>query len=128
VQAEGDGFTASVKVTNTGSVAGKEVVQLYVSAPAGGLDKPVRELKAYAKTRELAPGESQVVTLKVDGYTLASFNEAASAWEAAAGDYTVAFSANSRDPRCTATFRLGAAKAWPVHDVLAPAGPVQKLL
>ena len=128
VKAAGDGFEASVKVTNTGSVAGKEVVQLYVSAPAGGLDKPVRELKAYAKTRELQPGESQVVTLKVDGYGLASFNEATSAWEAAAGEYTVAFGASSRDLRCTAPFSLGAAKSWPAHDVLAPQQPVQKLL
>ena len=128
VKAAGDGFEASVKVTNTGKVAGKEVVQLYVSAPAGGLDKPVRELKAYAKTRELAPGESQVVSLKVDAYGLASFNEAASAWEAAAGDYTVAFGANSRDLRCTVPFALSEAKSWPAHDVLAPKEPIQKLL
>ena len=128
VKAAGDGFEASVKVTNTGSVAGKEVVQLYVSAPAGDLDKPVRELKAYAKTRELKPGESEVVTLKVDGYGLASFNEATSAWEAAAGDYTVAFAASSRDLRCTVPFALAAAKSWPAHNVLAPQQPIQKLL
>ena len=128
VKAAGDGFEASVKVTNTGGVAGKEVVQLYVSAPAGGLDKPVRELKAYAKTRELQPGESQVVTMKVDAYGLASFNEATSAWEAAAGEYTVAFGASSRDLRCTVPFTLGAAQSWPAHNVLAPQQPVQKLL
>ena len=128
VKAAGDGFEASVKVTNTGSVAGKEVVQLYVSAPAGGLDKPVRELKAYAKTRELQPGESEVVTLKVDAYGLASFNEAASAWEAAAGDYTLAFGASSRDLRQTAAFTLAEGKSWPVNNVLAPQQPIQKLL
>ena len=128
VKAAGDGFEASVKVTNTGAVAGKEVVQLYVSAPAGGLDKPVRELKAYAKTRELQPGESEVVTLKVDGYGLASFNEATSAWETAAGDYTLAFGASSRDLRATVPFTLAEAKAWPAHNVLAPQEPIQKLL
>ena len=128
VKAAGDGFEASVKVTNTGAVAGKEVVQLYVSAPAGGLDKPVRELKAYAKTRELQPGESEVVTLKVDGYGLASFNEATSAWEAAAGEYTLAFGVSSRDLRATVPFTLADAKAWPAHNVLAPQQPIQKLL
>ncbi len=124
----GDGFDATVEVTNTGAVAGKEVVELYVSAPAGGLDKPVRELKAYAKTRELQPGESQALTLHVDAYGLASFNEATSAWEAAAGDYTVAFGASSRDLRATVPFTLAEAKSWPVHDVLAPQQPVPALL
>ena len=128
VKAAGDGFEACVKVTNTGSVAGKEVVQLYVSAPAGGLDKPVRELKAYAKTRELQPGESEVVTLKVDAYGLASFNEATSAWEAAAGDYTLAFGASSRDLRGDVIFTLPEAQSWPAHNVLAPQQPIQKLL
>ena len=128
VKAAGDGFEASVKVTNTGSVAGKEVVQLYVSAPAGGLDKPVRELKAYAKTRELQPGESEVVTLKVDAYGLASFNEASSAWEAAAGDYKLAFGASSRDLRGDATFTLPEAKSWPAHNVLAPQQLIEKLI
>ena len=128
VKAAGDGFEASVKVTNTGAVAGKEVVELYVSAPAGGLDKPVRELKAYAKTRELQPGESEVVTLKVDGYGLASFNEATSAWETAAGEYILAFGASSRDLRATVPFTLAEAKAWPAHNVLAPQQPIQKLL
>ena len=128
VKAADDGFEACVKVTNTGSVAGKEVVQLYVSAPAGGLDKPVRELKAYAKTRELQPGESEVVTLKVDAYGLASFNEATSAWETAAGDYTLAFGASSRDLRATVPFTLAEGKSWAVHNVLAPQQPIQKLL
>ena len=120
VKAVNDGFQASITVTNTGSVAGKEVVELYVSAPAGGLDKPARELKAFAKTRELKPGESQTLTLKVSAYELASFNEAASAWEAAAGNYKVQFGASVDDIRATAAFTLKKAQSWPVHNVLAP--------
>ncbi len=120
VKAGKDGFTASVTVTNTGKVAGKEVVELYVSAPAGGLEKPARELKAFGKTRELKPGESQTLTLQVSAYELASFNEAASAWEAAAGKYNVQFGASVDDIRCTAPFSLKKAQSWPVNNVLAP--------
>ena len=120
VKAAKDGFTASITVTNTGKVAGKEVVELYVSAPAGGLDKPARELKAFGKTKELQPGESQTLTLKVSAYELASFNEAASAWEAAAGKYNVQFGASVDDIKASASFSLKKALNWPVHNVLAP--------
>jgi beta-glucosidase len=120
VKAVADGFQASITVTNTGSVAGKEVVELYVSAPAGGLEKPARELKAFGKTRELQPGESQTLTLQVSAYELASFNEAASAWEAAAGSYKVQFGASVDDIRATAPFTLKKAQNWPVHNILAP--------
>ena len=120
VKAGKDGFTASITVTNTGKVAGKEVVELYVSAPEGGLEKPACELKAFGKTKELQPGESQTLTLKVSAYELASFNEAASAWEAAAGKYSVHFGASVADIRCTVPFTLKKAQNWPVHNVLAP--------
>jgi len=112
--------TASVTVTNTGSVAGKEAVQLYVSAPAGGLEKPACELKAFAKTRQLAPGESEVLTMTVDPYTLASFNPATSAWETAAGSYKVLFGASVADIRATAAFKQAKAQAWPAHAACLP--------
>ena len=118
VKAGADVFTASVTVTNTGSVAGKEVVELYVSAPSGGLEKPVRELKAFAKTRLLQPGDSQVLTMKVDTYSLASFNERTSAWETADGEYPVLFGASCADIRAKGTYQLKKALSWPVHDVL----------
>ena len=120
VKAVADGFQATVTVTNTGSVAGKEVVELYVSAPAGGLEKPACELKAFGKTRELKPGESQTLTLKVSAYQLASFNEATSAWETAAGSYKVHFGASVQDIRATVPFVVKKAQKWPVNNVLAP--------
>ncbi|MBR3388542.1 MAG: glycoside hydrolase family 3 C-terminal domain-containing protein [Bacteroidales bacterium] len=114
---DGTKVTAKVTLKNTGSVAGKEAVQLYVSAPAGTLDKPVKELKAYAKTKELAPGESQELTLTFPTSELASFDEAASAWKVDAGTYTFQFGASSRDIRCTATADAAAAET-PAHPVL----------
>ena len=127
VKATADGFTATITVKNTGSVAGKEAVQLYVTAPAGGLEKPAFELKGFAKTKTLAPGEAQTLTINVDKYTLASFNEAASAWETAAGTYKVMFGANAADIRGTGEYKLKKAESWPVNNVLAPAQPVDEL-
>ena len=119
--------TASVTVKNTGAAAGKEAVQLYVAAPAGGLVKPAMELRAFAKTRELAPGESQTLTMTVDPYTLASFNEATSAWEMAAGEYKALFGASSEDIRQMVSFKEAKAQAWPVNPVLLPAKPVEEI-
>ena len=118
VKAGKEGFTATIAVTNTGKVAGREVVELYVAAPAGGLEKPARELKAFAKTKMLAPGQSETVTMKVSAYEMASFNEEHSAWETAAGTYQVMFGASVADIRATASFNFKKAQDWPVHDVL----------
>ena len=64
-----------VKVTNTGSVAGKEVVQTYVSKPQGVLGKPAKELVAFCKTRELLPGETQIISLRWKISAMASYDD-----------------------------------------------------
>ena len=119
--------TATVKVTNTGSVAGKEIVELYVTAPNGGLVKPVYELKGFAKTKNLKPGASETLTITIDPYTLASFNEETSAWEMADGTYTVHFGASSSDIRVVTSFKQAKPQSWPVHKVLLPAEPVKEI-
>jgi beta-glucosidase len=84
-----DKVTASVTVTNTGKVAGKEVVQLYVHAPKQKLKKPESELRAFAKTKLLQPGESQVVSFTLVAKDLASFDPASSSWLAESGSYVI---------------------------------------
>ena len=122
VKAAKDGsLTATISVKNTGKVAGKEIVEVYVSAPAGGLEKPACELKGFAKTRELKPGESETLTIVIDAYTLASFNPATSAWETAAGSYKLAFGASVADIRATATVKIAKAQSWPAHAACLPA-------
>ena len=114
VKANADGITATITVKNTGKVAGREVVELYVAAPEGGFEKPVQELKTFAKTKFLAPGESETLTMKVSAYELASFNEKTASWETAAGEYKVLFGASSADIRATASFRMKKAQSWTV--------------
>ena len=107
-----DGFEARITVKNTGKVPGRESVQLYVSAPDGGLEKPACELKAFAKTRLLAPGERETLSFKVSLYDLASFNGTSTCWETASGEYTLHFGASVEDIRATRTWRLKEPSAW----------------
>jgi beta-glucosidase len=118
----------TVTVTNTGKVAGKEVVQLYLGAPSDKLDKPAEELKSFAKTGLLQPGKSETINFSLSAAALASFNTASSSWIADAGKYTVKIGASSRMIRQTATFNL--AKEIRVeqdHQVLAPKVEIKEL-
>lgn len=121
VKATSDGFTASIVVKNTGNAAGKEAVQLYISAPRSKvMSKPARELKAFAKTHTLQPGESQTLHFNVSTYDLASFNETLSEWQTETGKYKILFGASSEDIRSTGTFNNKKALTKKVNDVLKP--------
>ena len=98
VKAKGkDVVEVSITVKNTGAVSGKEVAQVYVQAPKGKLEKPAQELKAFAKTRELQPGESQTLTMTIPVRDLVSFDEADSQWLTEAGSYTFRIGNSSRN-------------------------------
>lgn len=100
IMSENGTYTVTVNVKNIGKCAGKEVVQLYVSAPNNKeMNKPVKELKAFAKTKELKPGESELVTMTVAAADLASFDIATSSWVVDAGKYEFLIGASSRDIR-----------------------------
>ena len=106
VKARGNQVDITVTIKNTGSVAGKEVAQVYVQAPAGKLEKPAQELKAFAKTRELKPGESQTLTMTIPVRDLASFDEAGSQWLTEAGTYTFRLGFSSRDIKASLPLAL----------------------
>lgn len=97
VESAEDGWNVSVMVTNTGKVSGKDVVQLYVRAPKGKLDKPERELKGFAKTPEIAPGESCEVTIHVPAGSLASYDEQTGNWVIEPGKYVFMASKDASD-------------------------------
>ncbi len=100
VAADGGQIKVTADVTNTGTVAGREVVQLYVGKPAAeGMLMPAKELKAFVKTRLLKPGETQTVEMTVPRSELATWMEAEGRWHVASGDYTLSVSANVEDVR-----------------------------
>ena len=97
----GDEAEASVTVTNTGRFPGREVVQVYTGAPQGKLGKPAKELRGYRKTRLLAPGEREYVTVRFPLSSMASYDDlgkvAVSAWVLEAGEYRFFIGTSVRD-------------------------------
>jgi len=96
---------ATASVTNTGSVAGAEVAQLYLGFPSGA-GEPPQQLKGIAKTPILQPGETATVTFPLTDASFSTWDEAARAWAVAPGTFTVYVGASSRDVRLTATLDL----------------------
>ena len=113
-------YTVKVDVKNTGKVAGRNVVELFVAAPnSKKLNKPEKELRNYAKTRLLQPGETEAVVMTVKTEDLASFNEKASAWKTDAGTYSFLICSSASDVEAKATAKV---KAWTkkVNNVMKP--------
>lgn len=108
VKLEGETVRLNVSVKNTGNSAGKEVVQLYASAPGGKLDKPYQGLVAFAKSGELLPGESEELTLSFALRDLASFDEKKAAWVLEKGDYVLRLGTSSAETKPAAILRLNA--------------------
>ena len=120
VSEDGGVYTVKVDVKNTGSRAGRNVVELFVAAPnSKKLNKPEKELRNYAKTKNLKPGETETITMQVKTEDLASFNEKASAWKTDAGDYTFMICSSANDIEAKATAKV---KPWTkkVHNVMQP--------
>ena len=118
---ENDGvYTVKVDVRNTGDYAGRNVVELFVAAPnSKKANKPVKELRNFAKTRLLQPGENETVTMTVSTADLASFNEKLSAWKTDAGLYTFMICSSASDVEAKATAKVKA-YTHKVNNVLKP--------
>lgn len=99
-------ITATVNITNIGKLAGKEIVQLYVAAPSKKMSKPLQELKAFAKTNLLKPGQQQNIRFVINAKELASFDTKFSSWIAEAGIYTIKIGASSDEILQQANFKL----------------------
>ena len=120
IDQKGDGYEISVTVKNSGEFEGKEVVELYISAPDNkAANKPVKELKAYAKTSNLKPGQKETVKLFVKTADLASFDEGASAWVVSGGEYQFLVGASSQDIKATLKADVKGQQTE-AHNVLKP--------
>lgn len=106
VKANGKNIEVSVTVKNTGKVAGKQVAQVYVTAPKGAYEKPAKELKTFGKTSELKPGESQTLKMTLEKRDLASFDEANSQWKVDAGNYLFQVGTDVESIKGTATLKV----------------------
>lgn len=104
---DGSTLKLTVEVTNKGDYAGKEVVQVYVSAPKGRIDKPYQELRAFAKTNTIAPGATETITVDVDMKTCASFDTPSASRILEAGEYLIRVGKDSRDTTLDAIVTVG---------------------
>ncbi len=119
----------SVDVKNTGKVAGREVVQVYVSKPNGKLKKPAEELVAFNKTKLLKPGETETLNFTIETKDLASFDESVSTWIAEAGNYKIKVGSSSKNILAETKFELKKElTAGKVTKAMAPTREINKLV
>ena len=97
VRLDGQRVTVTANIKNVGNAAGKEVLQVYVSSPEGKLDQPYQALAGFAKTKLLAPGEEQKLSVSFEMSDIASYNEATASFCLEAGDYVLRAGNSSTD-------------------------------
>ena len=118
----------SVDVRNTGAYAGKEIIQVYCSAPNGTIAKPWQELVCFAKTKLLLPGEEETVELSFSARDLASYCEDCAAWVLEAGDYVLRVGISSRDTLPAAILTLDrTVKTEQMKNLFADADSVREI-
>lgn len=123
-----ESMTISIKITNTGKVDGKEVVQLYISAPRKSMDKPTIELKGFAKTKLLKPGESETIQFNITEKDLASFDTKRTSWVAEYGAYTIKIGSSSESIKAEGKFSVKKEIiVEKVHKVLIPNRKIEEL-
>lgn len=129
---DGDRMVFTATVENTGSAPGKEVVQAYCQAPQGKLGKPVRALCAFGKTKTLAPGESQTLTLECPVSALASYDDSGAAghkscWVLEAGEYKFYVGVNVRAAREAGSAVLPETVVEQLEEAMAPVTAFERL-
>ena len=111
---DSDTLHVSFDITNTGSTAGKEIVQLYIRDLTGSTNRPLKELKGFEKV-SLEPGETKTVTIELDYRSFAWYSTNLGDWYAAGGSYEIQVGSSSRDIRLLSKVTLKTARVLPLH-------------
>ena len=130
--AKEDSVTVTASVTNTGAVAGKNSVLVYVEAPQGKLGKPSRVLAGFAKTGVLAPGQEETLTISVDKYRFASYDDSGvtghkSCYVLEAGQYSVYAGGDVRSAACVGAFHQEERVLKQLEEAYAPVRPFERM-
>ena len=102
----------TVDVKNTGSIIGSEVVQLYVSLPPHGVTTPRYQLRGLAKAKDVPPGKTRTVTIKLDKYAASFWDTPNNSWKVVAGKYGVHIGTSSEDFVLESSFELSQSFHW----------------
>ena len=105
-------LNVTVNVTNTGSLKGSEVVQVYITLPDIGLTTPQLQLRGFAKAKDLKPGSSEKVTITLDKYAVSYWDERGTAWRAKDGKYEVLVGQSSDNISLRGEFHLDKEFEW----------------
>ena len=114
-------------IKNTGEYTGKEVAQVYVEASQNGLEKPLKELKAFGKTKSLNPGETQTLTFELKLKDLASYDDTKHAWVLDTGSYTILVSTDAETPKLKAVIQIDQSVISETNALLSPQKPIDLL-
>ena len=122
-----NGYEVTVDIKNTGKVDGKQVAELYISSPSDGVKLPKVELKAFAKSRTLKPGESETVKMIVNTNDMQYFDTASSSWKLDKGTYKFSIGSDANNLVVTQDVEIAEPVVRKVNNVLAPAQPIELL-
>ena len=124
---EGDDFMVECTIKNAGKLAGKEIVQLYVKSALGTIEKPEKELKGFAKTKELKVGESQKITIKANINDLGYYDTASNSWKLDEGNYEFIIASDSKTYKLSKDILLKARIIKTTKKLLSPKVQINEL-
>ena len=124
---EGNDFMVECSIKNAGKLAGKEIVQLYVKSALGTIEKPEKELKGFAKTKELKVGESQKITIKANINDLGYYDTASHSWKLDAGTYEFIIASDSKTYKLSKDILLKAGIIKTTEKLLSPKVQINEL-